>query len=362
MTADRLERCRAELAGRGLVGAIVTPGVNFEYLTDVPLERTERLVCLGLPTDGEPWVVCPAFEAGRLSAGLPGATLVPWREEEDPFRLAADRVRADGDGAWAIEPSTAHHDAARLANAARGVRFVDGADVFEALRRRKSPDEVAALRRAIDDAWAVHDEIVPRLAAGATEAEVADEIRRRFAERGREAWSLVQFGPGSAVPHGEPGPRALAPGTVVLLDWGGWGEGFTADLTRAFWWEGEPVPLEDAPDEFRRVAETVRSAQAAALEAAGPGAPCAEVDHAARAVVEAAGFGSFFPHRSGHGLGREIHEAPYLVAGSADRLRPGDVVTIEPGIYLPGRFGVRHEDDVLIAEEGVDVLSRRSAS
>jgi len=356
--ADRRERARAELSARNWAGVLATPSVNFTYLTGTTLERSERLACLGLPRSGEPWLVCPSFEADRMSELAPGVRIVPWQETEDPFRVAVGEIVAHA-GTWALEPTTAYHDATRLAAAAPGLWLADGAALFEKIRRAKDTEEIAALRRAIDAAWEVYDAVVAGLAEGVTEEVVARGISAEFASRGYEAWSLVQFGPSGALPHGEPGKRRLERGMAVLLDWGGWAEGFTADLTRTFWWDGGVVPAGDAPEEFRRVFRTVRAAQAAGLAAARPGAVCGDVDRAARSVIEEAGWGELFTHRLGHGLGREIHEAPYLVSGSTVALAPGDVVTVEPGIYLPGKFGVRWEDDVLVTEDGIDNLSRR---
>jgi len=355
--AGRRERACEEIARRGWDGALVTPSVNFEYLTGAAVDRSERLTCVGLPASGEPWVVCPAFEAERLGAAVPGAELVLWEETDDPFAAVARML--GGRGTWAFEPTTWVHDAARIESAAAGVRFVDGGDAFETLRRAKDPGEIAALRRAIDAAWQVHDAVVPRLAVGVTEKDVEGWIADEFAARGYEAWSLVQFGPGSAIPHGHPSDRALERGQAFLLDWGGWGEGVSADLTRTTWWDGEPIPLADAPSDFRQVGEVVQAAQRAALELAAPGVACGHVDEAARGVIRAAGWGERFTHRLGHGLGREIHEPPYLLAGSRVPLAPGDVVTVEPGVYLPGKFGFRWEDDVLITENGIEVLSHR---
>lgn len=359
--AERRERVRGALAERGWSGAVATPSPNFTYLTDAAVERSERLTCLGLPVEGDPWFVCPAFEAERLGAALPDARIVLWEEHEDPFAKAAGQVR-DAGGTWAVEPSTAYHDARRLVGSAPEIEWVDGAAAFEAARRHKDPEEIAALRRAIHAAWEVFDLVTPTLAAGDSEADVADRIEAAFAERGFEAWSLVQFGPGAAVPHGEPGARSLDAPQVVLVDWGGWKDGFTADLTRTMWWDDGVVPYDDAPEAFRSTLDLVRSAQRAALERMAPGVACGEADAAARDVIRAAGHGEHFTHRLGHGLGREIHEAPYLVAGSDDALRVGDVVTVEPGVYLPGRFGVRWEDDVRVVEGGIEVLSRRSSN
>lgn len=360
MSADeRRSRARADLAARGWDGLIATPGVNFEYLTGIAVDRSERLTCLILPVTEAPSIVCPAFEAERLASGSAGTRAVAWEETEDPFALTADRIRSSGGSSWAVEPSTWYHDAGRLAAAAPGVRWLDGAALFEALRRPKDPDELAALGRAVQTAWAVYDEIVPSFVRGVTEREVSERILAAFAARGSEGWSLVQFGPGSAVPHGQPGDRALERGAVVLIDWGGWADGFTADLTRSFWWDGEVVEPGSAPAEFRAILDLVRGAQRAALAVMAPGVRCGEVDAAARGAIAARGYGEFFTHRLGHGLGREIHEPPYLVGRSAVPLQPGDVVTVEPGVYLPGRFGVRWEDDVLVTEEGIEILSER---
>ena len=357
--AERRERARSLLDERRWAGLLATPSVNLTYLTGATVERTERLTCLGIPRAGEPWLVCPAFEEERMAEHAPGVRIVPWREDENPFAVAVREIVAQP-GTWALEPTTAYHDATRLAAAAPGLWLADGAPLFESLRRRKDAAEIETLRRAIDAAWQVYDALVPSLEAGITEEEAAKRILAEYGEHGYEGWALVQFGPSSAVPHGEPGARALERGTAVLLDWGGWRDGFTADLTRTFWWDDGPVPDAEAPEDFRRVLETVRAAQAAGLAAAGPAAVCGEVDRAARSVIEAAGWGERFTHRLGHGLGREIHEAPYLVAGSRIALEPGDVVTVEPGVYLPGRFGVRWEDDVLVTEDGIEILSDRA--
>ncbi len=359
MSSERRERCREALARRGWDGALATPGVSFERLTGARIDRSERLVALAIPAAGDAWMVAPSFEVERLAAAVPGIRIDPWEEDEDPFALVAAGL---GGGTWAVEPTTAYHDAARLAAAAPGARWVDGAPLFEELRRRKDPAELAALGRAIDAAWAAWDQVVPGLAAGVTETDVAGAILAAFASRGFEGWAHVQFGPGSAIPHGEPGDRALEMGQAVLIDWGGWRDGFSADLTRSFWWDGAPIPPDDAPPEYREIHALVRAAQRAGIERIRPGVPCGEVDEAARRVIAAAGHGPHFTHRLGHGLGREIHEPPYLVAGSRDPLRVGDVVTVEPGVYLPGRFGVRWEDDIRVGEDGAEVLSLRSGS
>ncbi|HET9582130.1 MAG TPA: Xaa-Pro peptidase family protein [Gemmatimonadota bacterium] len=355
-----VERVREALAAGGWDGVLATPGVNLAWLTGVAnhatLERSERLVCLGVPVRGEPWIVCPAFEGERMGGAVPWARVETWEEAEDPFPLVARHL--EDDEAWALEPSTTFHDATRLGDGT-AARLVDGAALFETLRRAKTGAEIEILGRAIDAAWDVFDEVVASLAEGESELEVAGRIADAFGRRGFDPWSLVQFGPSSAVPHGEPGERRLERGQVVLLDWGGWKDGFSADLTRTFWWDGGAVAAGESPDEVRAILEIVRSAQQAALSVMGPEVRCGDVDEAARSVIREAGYGERFTHRLGHGLGREIHEPPYLVSGSDVRLAPGDVVTVEPGIYLPGKFGVRWEDDVRVTDDGIEILSER---
>jgi Xaa-Pro aminopeptidase len=359
---ERRQRVRVALEKRGWDGLVATPSANLAYLAGIADERTERLMCLGVPVNGPSWIVCPAFEADRLSSEAPEIEIVPWGETDEPFELAANRLTGRGEGIWAVEPSTAYHDAVRLAEVTAGIDWVDGAELLEPLRRSKDAEEIAALGRAIAAAWEVYDRVVPDLSAGVSEREVADRLAEEFRQRGYEPWSLIQFGPGSAVPHGQPGERDLERGQAVLIDWGGWKDGFTADLTRSFWWDEGVVPTDEAPEEYREVHDLVRRAQRAALDRAAPGVSCGDVDRAARDEITAAGYGEFFLHRLGHGLGREIHEPPYLVAGSERPLAPGDVVTFEPGVYLEGRFGVRWEDNVLVTDDGIEVLSLRSGS
>jgi len=354
--SERLRRARDGLVDCGWDGLLATPGVNFTYLTGVSLWRTERLTCLGVPCDGEPWIVCPAFEVDHLASQIEGATVIGWEETESPFAVAAAQIETVRDGTWAIEPSTAYHDAERLA-AATSARFVDGASLFERLRRSKDVQEVALLEHAIKVAWFVFGEVTGTLEPGLTERIVAERFVEAFRQHHADGWALVQYGAGSSVPHGEPSERALAPGQPVLIDWGGWLDGFTADLTRSFWWDDGIVPIVDAPAEYRAVHSLVRQAQVAGLEALGPGAITGEIDEAARSLIDEAGHGEHFTHRLGHGLGREIHEPPYLVAESETTTAPGDIVTVEPGVYIPERFGVRWEDDVLVTESGIDVLS-----
>jgi Xaa-Pro dipeptidase len=263
-------------------------------------------------------------------------------------RLSKPRTRAR---VVVMESSTDVVTAERLARADDKLDLVPDEEVMDSLRSRKSAAELALLRHAIRLTHDARDEIAKGLEPGITEAEVGAALTAALSTRsGEPAWALAQFGPSSAIPHGEPGPRRLAKGDVVLLDCGTSFGGYQGDITRTFVFGGEPQ------GEIKKVMQVVRRAHDAAVEAAAPGVQCEDVDDAARKVIERNGYGEFFTHRTGHGLGMDVHEHPYLVKGNKRRLSAGNVVTVEPGIYLPGRFGVRHENDVLVTDGGAEVL------
>ncbi|PYP42365.1 MAG: aminopeptidase P family protein [Gemmatimonadetes bacterium] len=359
--ARRLERARAELEARRLDLLIATPGTNYEYLTGYNPGRSERLIALLLPVAGRPAVVCPAFEVERIKRHSVISQLHGWEEQEDPHVLVRDTVRrlrprsGERGGTIALESSTAYQTSLRLGRALPGWKFVDAAPVTERLRVIKSPEEVALLRRAIAITQDAMTATFAQLAVGATEVQVAQALSQEMERRGAPGGGLVQFGPSSALPHGGPAGPTLAREAVVLIDCGCRVGGYTSDITRTIWFGDHPS------DEFRKVFNVVHDAQTAALELGHAGTPCQEMDRAARGIITAAGYGPFFTHRLGHGLGMDGHEPEYLVEGNKTRLEPGMVFTIEPGIYQLGTFGVRIEDDCLMTENGVEVLSQRAA-
>jgi len=357
--ARRLERARNELKGRGLDLLIATPGTNYEYLAGYNPGRSERLIALLLPVAGLAAIVCPSFEVERIRRHGVITELHGWEEQEDPHALVRDSVHRlsprSGRGTIALESSTAYQTFLRLGRALPGWKFVDAAPVTERLRVIKSPEEVALLRRAIaitQDAMAA---TFAQLAVGTTEVAVAHALSREMEQRGAPGGGLVQFGPSSALPHGGPAGPKLERETVVLIDCGCRVGGYTSDITRTIWFGDRPS------DEFRRVFNVVHDAQTAAMELGRPGTPGEEMDRAARLVITAAHYGPFFTHRLGHGLGMDGHEPEYLVEGNKTHLEPGMVFTIEPGIYQLGKFGVRIEDDCVMTERGVEVLSQRAS-
>src|SRR3989454_10723871 len=357
--ARRLERARSELKARGLDLLIATPSTNYEYLTGYNPGRSERLIALLLPVAGAPAIVCPSFEVERIKRHSVITDLHGWEEQEDPHALVRETVRrlrpGSGRGAIALESSTAYQTFRRLGAALPGWKFVDAAPVTERLRVIKSPEEVGLLRRAIAITLDAMAATFARLAVGATEVEVSQALSREMEQRGAPGGGLVQFGPSSALPHGGPAGPKLERETVVLIDCGCRVGGYTSDITRTIWFGDRPS------DEFRKVFNVVHDAQTAAMALGRPATPCEEMDRAARKVITAAGYGPFFTHRLGHGLGMDGHEPEYLVEGNTTRLEPGMVFTIEPGIYQLGKFGVRIEDDCVMTATGVEVLSQRAA-
>jgi Xaa-Pro dipeptidase len=345
ITARSFRKRARALAGslsRKKLGALfLEPGSSFRYLTGLELDRSERIIAAILTAKGELHIVGPAFEEEHLRSGAAPAQIHTWLEDEDPMRLVSDLIRAGGAyTVVAVGPTTRFFAVEWLRVELLGWNMVHAGPVIEEARLRKSPEELSAMRAACEKTLAVMDSIPGLLKEGMTELELARKI----------GGGIVQFGENAAIPHGGPTSRVLRRGDVVLVDTGHTVEGYWSDITRTFFF-GRTAK------EFKKVYRIVQEAQKAAIQAVKPGAPCQLVDKAARSVIEKAGYGEYFIHRTGHGLGLDIHEPPYLVKGNKKRLAAGMVVTVEPGIYLPGKFGVRIEDDVAVTKTGRKILS-----
>jgi Xaa-Pro dipeptidase len=338
----RLDQVRQRLRSIPADGLYATPSSNLFYLTGIDFHRSERLTALLLFPDADPVVICPAFEERRLRGMSAVERVVTWEETEDPFAKAAKLFPA-ASGTLAVEPSTAFDDVERLVTARSGWGARSAAGLFGALRMVKSADELALMRHAITVALPRFQRAFASLEPGKTESEISTFF-------GGE--NVVQFGPSSALPHGASGPSRLQRDQAVLIDAWDRPDGYYYDITRSTWF-GKPT------DEYRSIWSVVLEAQSAAIDRAAPGVPCFEVDAAARRVIEKAGYGEYFTHRLGHGLGIDVHEPPYMVGHDRTVLEPGMTFTSEPGIYLPGRFGVRIEDDIVVTEKGAESLSPR---
>jgi Xaa-Pro aminopeptidase len=356
--ADRLDRARKATGAAGLDVLLVTPGPDLRYLTGYAAVGLERLTCLVLPADGDPALVVPRLErSAALASPVGGLDLevLDWAETDDPFALAARLLPA---GVTRVAVDDQMH-AAKVFAFQRALPAAEqslAGAVIAPLRMRKAPDEVAALRRAGEAIDRVHARVGEWLRPGRTEREVGHDIARAILAEGHAGgeWVVVGSGPNGASPHHEVSDRVIELGDPVVVDIGGTtAEGYCSDSTRTYLVGGEPDP------EFTACYEIVAAAQEAAVRAVRPGVTAEAVDRAARDVITEAGYGAAFLHRTGHGIGLETHEDPYVVAGNKLALEPGMAFSVEPGIYLAGRHGVRIEDIVVVTPGGADRLNRR---
>jgi Xaa-Pro dipeptidase len=343
--ADRLARCAAAMQDHGIDCVVLLPGSSFTYFTGLtPVRERHRLFAAVAHADGGLDLVGARFEERRLSSCEVAARVHLFDDEQDQYALLARLVssRSGPRPRVGLDPTAAYHHFLALSAAAPGATFVDSAAATDGLRAVKSAAEVACLVEAAGRTMARMAKVPGLLREGMSEKELA-------AAFGPSA--MVQIGLTTSLPNESGRDARLAREDAVVIDAGDRVEGYRSDVTRTFFF-GEPSRR------MREIYGIVREAEYAAIEAVRPGAPAEDVDLAARRVIERAGYGAFFTHRGGHGIGLDFHEAPICVRGNRDPLVPGMVLTAEPGIYLPGEFGVRLEDDILVTGEGCEVLSR----
>ena len=356
----RIELLQEELKRRKLDLLVAEPSTNFQYFTGYNPGRSERLILLMLPATGNSVVVCPSFEVERLKRNSAIADVRGWEEQDNPWNVVKtvgkEMKPPRHHGAGAIEPTTSYQSYLRLIDKMGGWDFIEGTPVTERLRIIKGPEEIDLIRRAIAATEASIAATFSQLAVGMTEREVSELLSREMASRGSPGGGLVQFGPSSALPHGGPSAGKLARESVVLIDAGSRIEGYTSDITRTIWFGDAP------PEEFKKVYNLVHDAQTAAMQSGKPfTTQCQALDRLARKTIADGGYGQYFTHRLGHGIGLDGHEPPYLVEGNETRMENGMTFTIEPGIYQLGKWGVRIEDDCLMTDSGIEVLSHRPA-
>ena len=353
---ERLARAQARCAAAGIDLLLVTPGPDLRYLLGYDAVPLERLTCLGLPAEGEPWLVVPGLEtlaAAASPAGALGLAMHPWAETEDPYRLVAGLAGraatiALDDRMWAAK-------VLRLRAAMPDSTQALAGPVLEAMRMRKDPAEVASLREAGAAIDRVHARVPSLLRPGRTEREIGRDIAELIIEVGhvRVDFVIVASGPNGASPHHEVSDRVIDRGDAIVVDIGGtMPSGYCSDSTRMYC-VGEPT------DDYLSMYGSLLAAQEAAVAAVRPGVACEDIDRAARDVLTGSGLSHLFVHRTGHGIGMETHEAPYIVEGNALPLEPGMAFSIEPGFYLEGSFGARIEDIVVCTEDGVERMNHR---
>ena len=349
----RIERAQQLLAEQNpkLDALFLAPGTSLFYFTGVHWWPSERLLGLVIPQKGQPIVVCPGFEEGRFREQLrfPAEVRV-WQEDESPTTLAATALADRGlrTGRMGVEEATMFTFYDHLRQAAPGFEFVSADPVTIASRGVKSAHELELMRLACEATCEVYRATFASLKEGMSQNDVSRMVETAYAQMGLRGDAMVLFGPSSALPHGSVKPRTLREGDVVLIDDGCKVEGYASDVTRTGVF-GKPS------EKTQRTFEIVRRAQDAALDAARKGRLSGTVDDAARGVVTSGGYGpdyKFFTHRLGHGIGLDGHEHPYLVRGGKTSLVPGMTSSNEPGIYIPGEFGLRCEDLMVVAEDG----------
>ncbi len=360
--AERIERAREALPDHAAEALLLGVGADLRYLTGYAAILTERLTMLILPASGPAVLVVPRLEAmaaatcPAAAAGLVG--VVPWDETQNPHVLVGARLSTEGTAGRILLSSDlwAMHVLA-LQAALPGRRFGLATEVLRDLRMAKDADEIALLRLAAHAADRVLEAIASGPLIGRTERDVSLEILDRLVAEGHDAaqFAIVASGSNSASPHHHPGDRRIAAGEAIVFDLGGPYGGYCSDMTRTVWVAG-PDRVPPSPG-FLEIYELVQRANAEATAAVRPGVACEALDAAARTVIEGGGHGPAFIHRVGHGIGLETHEEPYLIAGNPEPLRVGVAFSIEPGIYLADRHGVRIEDIVVCGPEGPDVLN-----
>jgi Xaa-Pro aminopeptidase len=350
----RLGRAAAAARDAGLDALLVTPGADLRYLTGYEALPLERLTCLVVPADGDATLVVPRLEKPRADASPAsalGIEIVGWDETEDPYALTAGLVK--GAETIGLSDRTWVMHGLRWRDALPGVRHELAGTALRSLRIRKTPEEVEALREAGRIIDAVQEQIQSMTLAGRTEQQVGRDIADAILAGGNVTvnFTIVGSGPNGASPHHDTGPRVIEHGDAVVFDIGGTTpDGYCSDITRTYC-------VGEVPDGFERLYAVLLEAQKAACDAVRPGLTCEALDAVARDVIADAGYGEHFIHRTGHGIGLEEHEDPYIVSGNATPLEPGMAFSIEPGIYLAGKHGARIEDIVVCTEDGGERLN-----
>jgi Xaa-Pro dipeptidase len=354
----RQNRLRQAMAANGQHLIALNPGQTLTYLTGLHFHLMERPTVMLFPVNGTPILVLPALEQAKVQKLAYPLHTFPFGDDPSTWAGVFQRALQSAGGNTqpiGVEPTRWRFlEMDIMQTASPTLQFVSAANTLDGVRVQKDSQEIVAMRKAVRIAEDALRATLPGIVPGISEAQVAAELTAQLLKAGSDSEipfaPIVAAGENSANPHATPSNRRLRHGDLLVIDWGAAHEGYISDLTRTF-------AIGAVDDELSRIATIVLEANQAGRETAAPGVSAASVDAATRQVIEAAGYGEYFTHRTGHGIGMEAHETPYIRAGNEQALLPGMTFTIEPGIYLPERGGVRIEDNVVITEHGTDVLS-----
>jgi Xaa-Pro dipeptidase len=358
---QRQDTARRYMREAGVEAIFLTGGTSLQYFTGAQWGLSERLFALVLPAKGEPGWVAPAFEKGRALEQIKfGNDIRTWQEDESPYQLVASILKDRGviSGRIGVEETVRFVFADGISKAAPALKLTSADQVTARCRRVKSAHEIELMRLANRITLKSFEIALKSLREGMTHNELAGKIAAAHQQLGARGGALVLFAANSALPHGTVAPQKLREGDIVLVDGGCSVEGYASDITRTTVF-GKPT------DKQLKVFDVVKSAQAAALKTARPGVACEDVDAAARKVITDAGYGpdyKYFTHRVGHGIGMDGHEWTYLVRGNKTKLEASMSFSDEPGVYIPGEFGVRCEDIMVINENGAELLTGQAVS
>jgi len=363
---ERQQRARKLMSENTLDAIVLMEGTSLRYFTGMRWWGGERLFALVLPAKGSAFYVCPAFEEGRVREQLGSvpdgqpADVRTWQEDESPYQRVAQGLKERGmsSSKLGIEETVRFVFAAGITKAVPQATLTSATPVTAGCRMIKSAHEIALMRLACQVTLAAYEAVYHALREGMTQHDVGDLITAAYRQQGFAGEASVQVGEYSALPHGSRTPQVIREGSIVMIDDGCDVEGYQSDITRTF-------VLGKASDKTKKIFDIVHRAQSAALAEARPGVECEAVDAAARKVITDAGYGpdyKYFTHRLGHGMGMDGHEWPYLVRGNPIKLQPNMTFSDEPGIYIPGEFGVRLEDDMHITENGAELFTQQSPS
>jgi Xaa-Pro dipeptidase len=363
---DRQEKARQLMRANRIDAVLLMPGTALQYFAGIKWWASERTFAMVLPANGKPFFVCPAFEQARAKEQLANsprardADIRVWQEDESPYQKLAQGLRDLGmaTGTLGIEETVRFVFSNAISQAAPQLRMVSATPVTAGCRMIKSPHEIALMRLACKATLSVYEAVFKSLHEGMTDSDIRRLVTLAYERVGFDGDVDVSIASNSSSPHGSTEAQIVREGTIIMLDDGCLVEGYQSDLTRTF-------VLGNPTDKMKKVFDIVHRAQSAALQVARPGVPCENVDAAARTIISDAGYGpdyKFFTHRVGHGMGMDGHEWPYLVRGNKTPLEPNMVFSDEPGIYIPGEFGIRLEDDMHITDNGAELFAPQSPS